>query len=461
MPTITTPFTLTRSGNHIILNVDGEIVIWRQQNVLLTKNSDDTLTLTDQITSFTMSFSDSLNPVATTANGFLIAVSKIINEQSLLFTAFGEQEIAQITPVIQLEFPALINPRITSSTLVGTGTNTVVDSMATTSSGTTTGSSARLASVKFLKYRPGQGVETVFSCLYTTGVASTLQEVGILGITNGFGFGYDGDEFGILHRNNGVNTWTGSTNWSVDKADGTGVLPALDPTTLNVYRVSYAGYNGTINFGIEDSESGFLVDVHQIKYTNSNTVPAVTNASLPFSICVDNLATTSDLIVQCASAMCSVQGIILGQQPDSALTNAFSNTFSGVNQTIDTVFQIRSKTSFGGAPNNIEAVLKRISIGTDGTGICIIEVFQNATTTAPTWVDVDATSSIMETDILGTAITGGDLIYSTILQKADASSEIVSELNIVMAPGDILSFAATTFSGTNDVTIAANWTEQF
>ena len=116
---------------------------------------------------------------------------------------------------------------------------------------------------------------------------------------------------------------------------------------------------------------------------------------------------------------------------------------------------------FGSSTNQVEAIIKRISIGTDGNGIVIVEVFQNASTTSPSFVDVDALSSIMETDIVGTAVTGGDLVFSTVVQKADATSQSVVDLNIRMAPGDTLSFAARTFSSTNDVTIVVNWSEDF
>jgi len=461
MPDITTPFTLTRNGNHIILSFSGDIVIWRQQNVILTKNNDDTVTLTDQVVSYTMSFTDSLNPVASSANDFLIEVSKIINEQPLQYSAFGEISSSELTPIIQLEFPYLINPRLLSSATTGGATIGVVTAMANVSVGPTTASSGLLQSIKTVKYRAGQGIECQFSALYTTGVASTVQEIGILGITDGFAFGFDGADFGILHRNDGTDTWTATTNWNVDKADNSGVLPVLDPTKLNAYKISFGGYNGAFSFDIQDPITGFYIPVHRIKYSNANTIPAFGNASLPFCVATNNIGTTETLTINCSSALCSVQGSIFGGAQDTALTNAFSNTFTGVNTTIDNVFTLRTKTSFGGSPSKVEVLIKRISIGTDGNGIVIVEVFQNGTLTTPSFVDVDATSSIMETDIVGTSLTGGDLVFSTVVQKADASSQSVVELNIVMAPGDTLSFAARTFASTNDVTIVANWSEDF
>ena len=312
MPNITTPFTLTRNGNHIILSFGGEIVIWRQQNVILTKNNDDTVTLTDQIVSYTMNFSDSLNPVASSANDFLIAVSKIINEQAFSYSSFGENIVASNTPIIQLEFPYLINPRLVSSNITGTGTISVVNSMANVSVGPNTASLGLLQSIKTVKNRSGQSVNCQFSCLYTTGVASTVQEVGILGVTDGFGFGFDGADFGILHRNNGTDTWTATTSWNIDKADASGVLPVLDPTTLNAYRIGFGGYNGAFSFSIQDSQTGFFIPVHTIKYTNSNFLPSLGNASLPFCIAANNLGTTSNLTISCAEAVCSIQGTLAG-----------------------------------------------------------------------------------------------------------------------------------------------------
>jgi len=457
MPTITTAFTLTRNGNHIILNFNGDYVIWKQGNVILTKNNDDTVTLTDTIQSYTMTYTDALNPVTTSANEFLIAISKIINTQQPQFTAFGEQLIAENTPVIQLEFPYLINPRLINSTVVNSGGVTSFDSMAIVTSGTTTGSTAELQSIKVIKYQPGQGVEVKYTSLYTTGVLGTTQLSGILNDQDGFGFGCNGVSFGIVHRNNSVDEWIYMNNWNVDKADGSGVLPILDPTMLNVFKIDYQWLGaGMITFNIEDSETGFLETVHRIKYANTNIVPSLTNPSLPFTLFVDNGATTSDLIIKSSSIMAATQGKII---TNTALSFSFSNTFTGVNTTIDNVFGLQSRATFGARTNRIESILKRISVGTDGNGIVIVEVFQNATTTAPTFNDVETLSSVMQTDIVGTAITGGDLVYTAIFGKTDAGAESVENLNIVIAPGDTLYFGARTTASTNEVTIACTWAE--
>ena len=458
MPEITTAFTLTRNGNHIILSFSGDFVIWKLGNVILTKNTDSTVTLTDQITSYTMTFSDCLNPVTASANAFLIAVSKIINEQSQQFTAFGEQLVAQNTPVIQLEFPNIINPRLLNTTVTNSGGVSSFQSMAIVSSGTSTSSLAELQSIKIIKYRPGQGVEIKYTSLYTTGVLGTTQFSGIINDDDGFAFGVCGVSYGILHRNDSVDTWIYQEDWNVDKANGSGVLPVAVPTNLNVYRISYQWLGaGLITFEMEDAETGFFEKVHVIKYANNFTVPSLANPSLPFTLSVNNGGTTSDIVIKSASIVAAIQGVIA---KDTGLTFAFSNTFTGVNQTIDNVFGLRTKTIFGAGSNHIEARLNRISIGTDGNGICIIEVFQNPSVTSASFVNVDLTSSIMETDIAGTGITGGDLVYSTVIQKAASASEIIETLNIRMAPGDTLYFAARTFAATNDVTIAVNWTEE-
>lgn len=459
MPEITSAFTLTKNGNNLILSVGGEITVWRPQNVLLTKNTNDTLTLTDTIVSFTMTYTDSLNPVSSSANDFLQKVSKLINDQPPQYSAFGEIMVASSETVIQLEFPYLVNPRLVNTTIANTGTVSVVNSMCTVSSGTTTASTASMESIKVVKYRPGHGVEIKFSGRFTNGgVVGTTQIIGVFNSVNGYGFGFNGISFGILHRIDSVDTWIPQTSWDIDMANDTGVLPTLIYTNLNVFKIAYQWLGaGAITFSIEDAITGYLEKVHIIRFSNTNSTPSLTNPSLPIAMYVDNGATTSDIIVQSASMQAAIQGNI----PITGITNAFSNDLSGVNTTLDNVFSIRTVTTFGASPNRVEVILKRISVGTDGNGIVVVDVYRGATLTAPTWVAVDALSSIVETDIVGTAPTGGELLYSVVLGKTDSNTEDVTGLNILLAPGDQVTFGARTQSSTNTVSIAINWIEDF
>ncbi len=108
-------------------------------------------------------------------------------------TAFGEVSVAELTPIIQLQFPYSVNPRLVTQVNGGTGTATVADSKIIVSTGTTADSHAMLESVAHAKYHPGQGTLARWTAIYdaTVPVAATAY-AGLGNDEDGFFFGYQG-----------------------------------------------------------------------------------------------------------------------------------------------------------------------------------------------------------------------------------------------------------------------------
>lgn len=129
-------------------------------------------------------------------------------------TAFGEALMAQLSQVLGYTFPYGINQLLTYVKENQSGTVTSSNSMATVSTGAATNSSAKLLSHKQLKYNTGLGMRARFTGVFTTGVAGSTQEIGIGSVGQALAFGYNGTEFGILHRYGGapeIRTLTVST----------------------------------------------------------------------------------------------------------------------------------------------------------------------------------------------------------------------------------------------------------
>lgn len=117
-------------------------------------------------------------------------------------TAFGEQLVAQLDPVIQLTFPYNVNSQLVTAFNNG-GTSTISNSMLVLSTGAAANQYSKIYSVRRCKYRAGMGVRARFTALFTTGVANSTQIIGIGSDTEFFGFGYNGTSFGILRRYGG------------------------------------------------------------------------------------------------------------------------------------------------------------------------------------------------------------------------------------------------------------------
>lgn len=123
-----------------------------------------------------------------------------INDKS----AFGELKTAELTPVVQLQFPYNINSQIVKANANQSGTVDVNQNMARLQSGAAANSSGEIFSVVAAKYNPGQGSIVRFTAVYGTQAGDNKQHVGIGNHGDGFFFSQTSAGFGIISRQGGV-----------------------------------------------------------------------------------------------------------------------------------------------------------------------------------------------------------------------------------------------------------------
>lgn len=171
-------------------------------------------------------------------------------------TAFGEQLVAQPTPIIQIDFPYDTNLGVIDVYENQSGTVTHSNRQITLQTGAAANSSAEIRSKRILKYNPSQGGMARFTAKFTTGVANSTQIAGIGNESDGLYFGYNGTSFGILHRKNGspeVRTLTVSTGSSHAEnititLDGVAVsvaVTASGSTATTAKEIAAADYSDT------------------------------------------------------------------------------------------------------------------------------------------------------------------------------------------------------------------------
>jgi len=117
---------------------------------------------------------------------------------------FGSIHAEHITPVFQTDAVYGINQQQVRTTTNSSGTATAANSAFVCTTGTTVGGFGTIQSRKRLRYRPGQGIVGRFAGLFTAGVDSSVQVIGFGHAEDGFYFGYNGTDFGILYSNRGV-----------------------------------------------------------------------------------------------------------------------------------------------------------------------------------------------------------------------------------------------------------------
>ncbi len=378
-------------------------------------------------------------------------------------SAFGELSTINPVPVIQVNFVYNNNTNLVTTTTASGGTATNASQLLVLTSGTTNGGSAICKSVHILPYRSGQGALARFTASFTTGVANTTQIAGIGNAVNGFFFGYNGTQFGILHRNNSVDTWIAQTSWNQDLMTGGAALSnpsgqLLDPTKGNVFQVKYQylGF-GAISFYIENSNTGLFQVVHIIKYSNLNTATNLQNPSLTLywqALCTSGGVS---VVVKAGSGAAFIEGIQKFLGPRYGLDNNKASI-----TTLTNIITLKNVATFNSITNFSQIRIRNVSVSCANGGTAAVtnlQVILNTTLGGtPSYTSVDATNSITQSDVAGTTITGGIIKFNSAISSTTNAFFDVTDLDLYLNPGDTLTFAAKASSATT-ISVAVTWVE--
>ena len=258
-----------------------------------------------------------------------------------------------------------------------------------------------------------------------------------------------------------VDEFIEQANWNVDTMDGTGPSGmTLDPSKGNVYEIKlqYLGY-GAISFFIEDQSTGHFQPVHVIEYSNANTSPSVSNPSFKIGWFAASLGSTTDIATYGASGFIGVEG----EQQPRRLPDAQVADKAGVGTSFTNVLTIRNRRTFADVVNLSEILPSNVEVAVDGTKISEYQVILNADLGGePNWIYEDEDHSIVEYDTTGTTATLGSasqLVLAGVLGKTSTVSSILLDYDLHLVPGDTLTVAVKTTSGSTDAAAAMTWLE--
>ena len=113
---------------------------------------------------------------------------------------FGSMAVSNITPIIQAYLEHADDTRIWNQYLAAGGTVSIANGHADLDIGTTVGAYSVVQTKKAVSYQPGESVFCRFTAQFDTPVALSTQIAGPYSAEDGYGFGYDGTDFGTLHR---------------------------------------------------------------------------------------------------------------------------------------------------------------------------------------------------------------------------------------------------------------------
>jgi hypothetical protein len=264
-----------------------------------------------------------------------------------------------------------------------------------------------------------------------------------------------------LAGNAPTDTWIAQADWNKDVMDGTGSSGiTLDTTKGNVYQIQYQWLGfGILKFFIENGETGKLVEVHDIQYSNLNTITSFVNPSLPCYMGVINTTNTTDVSITSGSFMAGTQGVkeLAGVTYGQHVT-ASPGTASEV-----PVLSIRNMLIFQGQTNRVDVKLTVLNSSVEHNKPVVMNFYIDATLVAASWSDIDAASSVVQFDTAATSFTGGTEIFSMALGRTGNDTvELVNKLVGLLAPGQTLTVTAVPESGTTHIVGASlNWIEDF
>lgn len=375
-------------------------------------------------------------------------------------SAFGELLTVQPSPKAAWRFDYGINTDLVTTTIANAGAVTATNSIASLATGTNAAGSAILNSVHRLRYMPGLGGVVRFTAIFSPGIANSQQIIGVGDANDGFFFGFNGTQFGIMRRRNAVDEWSYQANWNGDAA-------RFAPTRGNIYQIRYQWLGfGRIRFYVTDPDNDLgFANVHTIHYPNQNTGVSILNPTLPLYARVVNTGNTSNIVLQTASSVGFVEGNFgpTSNPLDVYRSRDASATFADVN--VNHLLTIRNKTTFNSLANRLLVFLRSLSLGRTGAvgaaATTIYRIYKNATFAgALTYADVNATNSPVEVSTTTTTITSTETV--AIFTLSEGSLFIPFNGEVFLQPGETLTIGVVN-SGvqSTDVSGTMNWAEEF
>jgi hypothetical protein len=362
-------------------------------------------------------------------------------------TAFNELKVAQTVPLCGWTFAHNVNPAIVRQESNGSGSVTHVDNKAHLSTGTDSDGQARIETIKTSRYVPGLGGLVRFTAVFSEPAENSQQLVGLFDALDGWGFGYNGLQFGIFRRSDGVTTWYYQEDWNKH------TMPNLDQTKGNIYQIEYQwlGY-GAQYFGME-SEDGELIDVHTIYYANTSATTSIDNPNLPMAAEVINDGNTTDITLESPSAMAGLDGEALSAANSVVLADDVSNksVASGTNVPVISFYNPETWLSKN---NRLFVKALRLVLASDGTKSVTISVYANGTVNGGSFAEIVPNVSPIQVNKTFTSLTttGAVKIGSFPLAKVDSTNIDLNASEFFGYPGQYITIVAT---GTGSTEISA------
>lgn len=249
------------------------------------------------------------------------------------------------------------------------------------------------------------------------------------------------------------------TSWNVDTCNGSGNSRInIDTEKGNIYQVQfqYLGY-GNAYFSIVNSEDGRSTLCHVIKNANTISSTNLRNPNLYLSWENINTGISGVTTLRGASGGTYVEGTPVSLGPQFSVT-----TNKSIPSSAETVIlSLRASTIFHSRKSTVQVQLERISISCEGPKPVEYKVYKNINLIAAQFqsVNINTSSADYDQSASSFSIGSGAQIFGFTTSKSGNITEDVSNLNIFLQPGDVVTVTANTTGSGSDISISMVWKE--
>jgi hypothetical protein len=157
----------------------------------------------------------------------------------------------------------------------------------------------------------------------------------------------------------------------------------------------------------------------------------------------------------------SMAGFTEGKNILTGPINAFGD--NSTHNTETEFFHLRNKATYQGKTNKVRLMLKSLSCGNDTNGLATFNIYLNAGlgATAHSWTDIDVDNSVVEVDTAKEFSTAGKLLFKGVVGKDSGETFNLEDLDIIVAPGDIITVTSESAGASNVQSATLLWQEDF
>lgn len=362
-------------------------------------------------------------------------------------SAFGELTAVPFEPLTGWSFTYNINPGVVEQETIDTGTIANIEGHADLNTGASPTGLAKIETVRSSRYIPGVGGTVRFTAIFDTPQENSKQVIGLINGTDGWAFGYNGKQFGIVRKRDSVEDWIYQNDWNIDKK------PGLNPSKGNVFQIKYQWLGYGMQYFYIENEEGRLSLVHKIKYSNYNTETSILNPNLPMSAYAVNTGNTIPITLRTPSAIAGLNGDGFN---DAISTNVAQDGTATVTGTDIPILSFRMGDIYKGKANRLFAQVLRAVFACEGSQPVRFRAYAGGTLVGGAWDYISEEVSPMEYNNTATSYTPGLFIGSFPVARNSTLEVAFGVTNFRIYAGQQIVLAVTA-PANSEVVCGVNW----